>query len=1265
MNLEEIITKKGRFTIEDFEYITRPNHTVDEENAIRTFSVYIKGIYPKFEDESADKINILRSKIDTSDFKGIEKIYNSSLEFFTEKDPEIARFNVIFGYLLVKATEKPAVTEAPGDKKTYDIWKKQNSLFAGEDVWDLLEYGLSFVMNRISVIKKDSLEIYDFLCPEYTLYSLITVYSIRESAIINDKSTIDAIADLVISIGDIGKSREYIISKYSTSGSEFSWEEMKRAFEGFLPDQIAKNGGDRKYISKLESIFTEQGNISKVTAHDLLNSTIDYLMTKRDFEKVANDIVDLHRKISDKVIGQDMAVRKFINGLFNGLLRSTGHLTGPMGCYLFVGPPGVGKTYLAQTASGLLNRPSKLFDMSEYAHNQAFQGLVGFEKSFSNSAPGELTDYVDKNRDAVLIFDEIEKAHVNTIRIFLSILEGGYLKDIYTDNDVDFTHTVLIFTTNAGRQFYEEKRGMSISSLPEATLLDALRSDIRDDGTPVMPPEMLSRLSKGNIIGFDHMEAAKLIPIIKAGMRKGAEVIRDTMGIESLYDRSLLPFLFLYHMGGNLDARIASARSESFIKDNLFHIAERVGEDSGKFGAGSNDKRKIRMLIDVEENSIARELTEPERAFELLAVCSPADSDMLKQAVSGSRYDYFIHHIDIKNENDDYVEQIRKTLKTRNIDAILVDPLMGSTAGPGGEELEGIGHKNTAGNRAISRLLDEPDHPPVFCIEFKDHHIGYFDQLDLHKKGIREIIRLSEAKDDSRERSKMIEDLCYELFLTRKLSEITRKGKSLEFDVGHRIEQDQDSVDIRLFLRNFRLIRAMDSEAQEIFIDEEISKKEGFDSVIGCDSAKEELKRFVKYVKDPEQYSKSGQQISKGILMYGPPGTGKTMLARAMACEADCPFISVTGSQFVFGEKRITDVFRLARKYAPSIVFIDEIESIAMDRSVGGQYTELLKALLTEMDGFRQNSDPIFVIAATNAAKAPNLGEKNIFLDDALLRRFTKRVYLALPSRQNRIEFIVKIKRSLAGKEYNLDNLTDQDIEEFAGAANGTSLAELSNIINIAISRAAENGEQVTKDALHTCFEEYIYGEKHEYALDHVWKTAVHEAGHAFVSFYCDGFAPGRFTPEYATIIARGSYLGVVHTVSDESHSGYSRDELIKLIRIKLAGRAAEIVFEGETNGLTTGASNDLNAATGIVSRILSMYGMEDGFMASFDPKEMMNSPMAHEYYSRLNDILRRELDETISIIKQNKAKVSDLAVALCEYSKLDTNKMLEIINAV
>lgn len=365
--------------------------------------------------------------------------------------------------------------------------------------------------------------------------------------------------------------------------------------------------------------------------------------------------------------------------------------------------------------------------------------------------------------------------------------------------------------------------------------------------------------------------------------------------------------------------------------------------------------------------------------------------------------------------------------------------------------------------------------------------------------------------------------------------------------------------------------------------------KISFDDVAGNDEAKEEVVEIVDFLKNPDRYVDLGAKIPKGVLLVGPPGTGKTLLAKAVAGEADVPFFSVSGSSFIemfvgVGASRVRDLFENAKKEAPSIIFIDEIDAIGKSRAAGGiisgndEREQTLNQLLAEMDGFSSDRSPVIVLAATNRPEV---------LDVALLRpgRFDRQVLVDKPDFKGRLQILnVHIKDIKLSK--------DVDLEEVAKLTAGLAGADLANIINeAALLAGRQNQKEVSQVHFKEAVERSIAGlEKKSRRISPKEKkiVAYHESGHALIA----ETTKGAKKVNKISIIPRGlAALGYTLNTPEENKYLMQRHELIAEIDVLLGGRAAEEVFIGE---ISTGAGNDLERATDIVKAMVSYYGMSD-----------------------------------------------------------------------
>ena len=442
-----------------------------------------------------------------------------------------------------------------------------------------------------------------------------------------------------------------------------------------------------------------------------------------------------------------------------------------------------------------------------------------------------------------------------------------------------------------------------------------------------------------------------------------------------------------------------------------------------------------------------------------------------------------------------------------------------------------------------------------------------------------------------------------------------------------------------------------------------------FSDVEGVDEAEENLQEIVEYLHDPKKYQEIGASMPKGVLLVGPPGTGKTMLAKAVAGEANVPFFSMSGSEFVemfvgMGASKVRDLFRQAKEKAPCIVFIDEIDAIGQKRSggarIGGndEREQTLNQLLTEMDGFEDNSG-VIILAATNRPES---------LDPALTRpgRFDRRVPVELPDLRGR-EAILKVHAK------KIKYAEDVDFSRVARMASGASGAELANIVNEAALRAVRSGR---KFANQTDFEESIetviagYQKKNAILTDrekHI--VAYHEIGHALVAAKQANSA----SVQKITIIPRTSgALGYTLQVEEGNHYLMSKEEIENKIATLTGGRAAEEVVFGS---ITTGASNDIEQATKLARAMISRYGMSEDFdMVAMETLQNQylggdtSLTCSNETQTKIDEqvvaLVKRQHEKAVTILTENRAKLDELAQHLYEKETITGEEFMAILNA-
>lgn len=448
--------------------------------------------------------------------------------------------------------------------------------------------------------------------------------------------------------------------------------------------------------------------------------------------------------------------------------------------------------------------------------------------------------------------------------------------------------------------------------------------------------------------------------------------------------------------------------------------------------------------------------------------------------------------------------------------------------------------------------------------------------------------------------------------------------------------------------------------------------KTTFGDVAGCDEAKEDVKELVEFLREPGKYQKLGGKIPRGVLMVGQPGTGKTLLAKAIAGEARVPFFSISGSDFVemfvgVGASRVRDMFEQAKKQAPCIIFIDEIDAVGRSRGVGigggnDEREQTLNQLLVEMDGFEVN-DGIIVIAATNR---PDV------LDPALLRpgRFDRQVVVGLPDIRGREQILqVHMKKAPVSDDVNASLI--------ARGTPGFSGADLANLVNeAALFAARANRSEVTMEEFEKAKDKILMGaERKTMVMSEKEKenTAYHEAGHAIV---------GRLVPEHdpvykVSIIPRGRALGVTMFLPEEDRHSISKRGIESNICSLYGGRIAEELTLGK-EGVTTGASNDIERATKYARNYVTKWGLSDklgaqlysedeqnGYLGSSGGGQMahLSDDTARSIDSEVKELLDRCYQRATQILVDNRDKLEMMKDALMEYETIDSDQIDDIMS--
>ena len=944
--------------------------------------------------------------------------------------------------------------------------------------------------------------------------------------------------------------------------------------------------------------------------------------TKGEIETMVAKVKEVRRQLCSAVFGQDNAINVFTTGYFQaGMLSLLDNArTRPLATFLFAGPPGVGKTFLAEQAAGALKLPFMRFDMSEYADKEANIEFCGSDKVYKNAKAGNVTEFVAKNPHCVLLFDEIEKAHSCVIHLFLQMLDAGRLRDNFTDEEVSFKDTILIFTTNAGRGLYEESENGDFSALSRKVIVRALQKDVNPEtGVPYFPGALCSRFASGNVVMFNHIAAHNLRAI--AAKEMGRQAGNVTAGTNIAFDIDPRVYTsLLFSEGSKADARTIRSRAQAFINDELYELLRFVASE--KVGGTVANLESVSIGLDLSKaTDELKELFAPGQKPETLVFAPAPTFEFCKENLP-----------QLALYPAGRAQEGIALLKEKEIATVLLDMSWGKADGAP-LNLEDV---DSPARDFLKFVKQQGIHVPIYLLEHADAPYSEEEVVSFLSQGIRGVLSMENGEDFGAQ----VMEIAGQLHQQASMNKLAKQNKLVSFETMQTLSADGKQAAITLF--DFEMAVAIDSEDAKNVLSGLSKPNVHFEDIIGAGDAKQELAYFVEYLKNPKKYMGTGVKAPKGILLYGPPGTGKTMLAKAMACEANVTFLAAEGNAFLKkyvgeGSEKVHELFRTARKYAPAILFIDEIDAIGKERrgaeegSTGVDAT--LTAFLTEMDGFVNDpTKPVFVLAATNFEVEPGTPKS---LDAALLRRFDRRVLIDLPKKEDRILFLNKKIAANGALQ-----ISKEQVENLAIRSTGMSLSALDSVVELALRSAIRKNSTVVTDAiLEEAFEVFNSGEEKKWEISQLERVARHEAGHALLC-YLSGE-----TPSYLTIVARGNHGGYMQHGDHEGKAIYTKEELLARIRTSLGGRAAEMVYYGKEDGVSTGASGDLENATATARNLLCRYGMDAEFgLAVVREGDTAMSPAVRD---GVNAILEKQMELAFLMLTTHKEKLDRLVDAL------------------
>lgn len=914
---------------------------------------------------------------------------------------------------------------------------------------------------------------------------------------------------------------------------------------------------------------------------------------------IKNDCFRLENYLHSRVKGQSEAIRQIVNAEMWSRFKSSKTLRG---LFTFLGPSGVGKTYLAKSYAEALNINDMTgykvltFNMENYSDERAALALVGAGSHYTDSSAGELTFNVHLYPRTVIVFDEIEKAHPTVIQSLLTLVDTGRLVDATSRVEVDFSQCVIIFTSNLGHEVFDKAK-----DLGEVDVFDVLRkAKLRNSNMVALSPEFVNRLGAGVAVRFLPLNTRSLLEIAKIQV-KVLDLDDDGL-IDYRLDSDLAAILLFQQLpqptARGLKAKQIKLLSEA--KELLFSNSE-IGDSLDKISKlnisvhpSCFEIQQIgRVLVVGQVEDISDEVRNIFSGYELVQT-SAFDSSIVP--VSTAKTSAVII-FDNSSSKDTTVQQLSYCSKNFGDLPVFL----------------------------ASNVLKHDEIPDNVWIH---SHLGFLEAKLLQFKRIVDVNRRLELAKQKQQ------GFSYQM----KLSEIS--SDSVTFTVSNPKFNLQIST-----TRAEEGVTGLLKERPDIRLNQ----------VIGLQRAKTHLQRVIQWLKHPELLASQNIAFPAGVLLAGPPGTGKTLLAKAVAGECELPFISLSVGDLISGIKNgtaenIDRAFKQASDIAPCIMFIDEIDTIATARRAGEiSDNNSVNVLLTHLDGIQKRSEPIFVLAATNFPQA---------LDQALLRagRLDEIIYCDLPDKAARNDFFTQLSA-----KYSIV-MDSHEQAKYVEMTQGMSGAQIDKIFRDYLYRISAEDFCLHTNS-HSIFHQNLFREaiinicfgsanpnkvlSNESKIQVAW----HEAGHLLTT----KLLLPQHAITFATIEPRNQSLGFVSMQRDDAAGPSTASEVKAQIAVAMAGREAERL-QNDNYDVTSGAVSDIEIATRYSMHAVCEWGLDPEFgqlsasVLNFQTTSVDLQRLAEQ---RIRFWLEEGQQKAAQVLLENKKLLQEIARQLLENESL------------